>query len=416
MTIGTAMFHVTNARAFQRLGAEIADLQVQVSDGKNDPRPSADPVRAARLSAGKEQEARLDRFSANLDRTGARLDQTDTTLGQAGNVLGRLNEIAVRGASQSVAPDERAALRTEAVELRRMLVDLGNAADEMGRPLFSGFRAEGPVFAETGGGVAYRGDGGQHRLKVSESVTLATGLNGGEVFMAVPDATGQRRDLFGMVDDLIRTLHSDGGDLTETVTGQGGMAVTLDLTRDPMRWTLGVEGPLGRADIAVDLSAAAPGAAVDAINARTGTTGLTATLADDGRSLILSGDGPVGLTRLATDPARGGILGRARAEGQPEVPVVAPGRSAPSQIAALRSAAGHIADARAEVGAMGAVVERHGDLITQRRTSLSEAIAGLEDLDIAGAVTRLQSLLLTRDASQQTYVRIGQSSLFDYIR
>ena len=57
MTIGTSMFSQLNAQAFSRMGAEIADLQEQISSGKNDPRASADPVRSARLSVAREQKS-----------------------------------------------------------------------------------------------------------------------------------------------------------------------------------------------------------------------------------------------------------------------------------------------------------------------------------------------------------------------
>lgn len=35
---------------------------------------------------------------------------------------------------------------------------------------------------------------------------------------------------------------------------------------------------------------------------------------------------------------------------------------------------------------------------------------------MAEAVTRLQQLLLTQEAAQQTYVKIANRSLFDYLR
>jgi flagellar hook-associated protein 3 FlgL len=47
---------------------------------------------------------------------------------------------------------------------------------------------------------------------------------------------------------------------------------------------------------------------------------------------------------------------------------------------------------------------------------VDQAVSGLEELDVAAAVTRLQSLLATQEAAQQTYVRIAGQSLFDYLR
>ncbi|WP_284266920.1 flagellin, partial [Roseicyclus amphidinii] len=65
---------------------------------------------------------------------------------------------------------------------------------------------------------------------------------------------------------------------------------------------------------------------------------------------------------------------------------------------------------------MGAAAARQADLLERRETALAGVLSRLEDLDIAEAVTRLQELMLNRQVSQQTYVRLSQSSLFDYLR
>jgi flagellar hook-associated protein 3 FlgL len=55
-------------------------------------------------------------------------------------------------------------------------------------------------------------------------------------------------------------------------------------------------------------------------------------------------------------------------------------------------------------------------LIDNRKLAMSKAVSGLEDLDLANALTKLQQSMLTRDATQQAYVRITQQSLFDFLR
>jgi len=40
----------------------------------------------------------------------------------------------------------------------------------------------------------------------------------------------------------------------------------------------------------------------------------------------------------------------------------------------------------------------------------------MEDADLAKLVTELQSKIVNRDAAQQAFVKIGQQSLFDFIR
>ena len=47
---------------------------------------------------------------------------------------------------------------------------------------------------------------------------------------------------------------------------------------------------------------------------------------------------------------------------------------------------------------------------------MDENLSNLEDADLAALVTELQSQIVSRDAAQQAFVKIGQQSLFDYIR
>lgn len=305
MTIGTTLFHQNNAQIFAKLDTRISGLQSQISSGQNDPRPSADLVRATRLSAAQDQFNLLDRYNANLTRAQARLDLADSALGSVGDVLQRFGELALRASNDTMGADGRRALRAEGVELRDQLLGLANTADDTGRALFGGFRAQAQAFVDAGAGVVYHGDGGQPRLQVSETARVATGPSGAEVFLAIPDPqTGAGGSVFAMVDDFLAALE------------------------DP----------------------ATTGADID------------------------------------------------------------------DSIARLRAASDHIADHRAGVGAMGAAVNGYQALNAERRLGLERAIAGLQDLDMAAAITDLQKMMMTREAAQQSYVKIAQRSLFDYLR
>lgn len=298
MTIGTALFHTRALDGFQRMNGDISDLQNQVSSGKNDPRPSADPVRAGRLSAATEQQDRLTRYEANIAALSGRLDMADTTLDTAGDIMQRLREIALRGASDSTGPDERASLAIEARELRHSLIGAANARDATGRTLFGGFNSETDPYRDSGQGVVYAGNLGRPKLRVSESTMLDTGLPGPDVF-GDPQAAGGT--IFDAVDRLIAGLDRP-------------------------------EGP------------------------------------------------------------------------------------APGMVDEIAAGVNQIADSRARIGAIANVAERQGDAVTARRVALDKVIAGLEDLDLAAATTRLKQLLVTREAAQLTFVKITQNSLFDYIR
>ena len=52
----------------------------------------------------------------------------------------------------------------------------------------------------------------------------------------------------------------------------------------------------------------------------------------------------------------------------------------------------------------------------KRLLLMNEDISNLEDADIAKLVTDLQAKLVSRNAAQQTFIKIAQDNLFNYIR
>lgn len=423
MTTGTSLFNAMNTQAFSRLSTKIADLQHNISSGKNDPKASADPVRAVQLSAAKEHEAALERYTANATYARNRLDQGDLAIGEVGNLANRLNEIAIRAASESTPDFERRTLRNEVQQIHDHLLGLANSRDASGRALFGGFYTGADPFTVEGDDVVYQGNGGTHQLRVSESAELATGLDGGSVFGEIPTENG-RMDLFKVVRNLEFALTLGAGSRDAAITHEGGMNFTPSLTREVAQWTMTVEGPSGAAEITADVAAGAPDVMVAAINAETASTGVTAALQADGRSITLTPvtPGNVTLSNLSTDTDRRAVLAQVfalDAGGQPTGVaggIVAQAHTAGAQIDATEGAASHMAEQRGRIGSLGEVAKQHVETLAAREVRLKEALSGIEDLDISSAITELQQLLMNRDAAQQTYVRITQSSLFDYIR
>jgi flagellar hook-associated protein 3 FlgL len=411
MSIGTSLFHSLSLQNMTRVGDRIADLQEQVSSGRTDPRPSVDPVRALRLSAAREQQQALERFGTNLDHAQSRLDQADIVLGEAGDMMRRIGELALRAASDTATETERDSIATEVRALREGLLGLANARDETGRALFGGFRTQADPFEETAQGVVYRGDGGQPRLQVSESIHIATGVSGAEVFRGAGAG-----DVFATIDDFLGTLGGVGDRPQDRVTAPAGMELRLSLGRDPAQWAVTLEGPSGRADLRFVAAEGALSGAVDSVNAATAETGISATLDPDSGALRLVADGPVTLSGVGVTPAQRGTLMQVRDGAGGGTQIVAPDQTRAATIDRVQAATDHLIDQRTRLGALSANAARQAEVIDNRKLSMEKAVSGLEDLDLADALTRLQQALLTRDAAQQTYARITQQSLFDFLR
>ncbi len=419
-SIGNALFGKIAMENFNRLAGEVSDLQAQISSGKNDPRPSADPMRAAKLSIVTEQRAAIDRFTDNTALATDRLDQADLAIGEMGDIIRQFQQISIQAATDTITEEGIAGLRSEALSLRTALIAVANGRDTMGLPLFAGFGSAEP-FAQGPNGIEYRGDGGRPTLRMTETATLATGLNGAEVFMSVPTDTGAR-SVFEMVDDLIATLTPSLNPSRPNHTVANQALFTPATTRNPATLSFDLTGPTGTARISAEVMAGAPEALRDAINAATPTTGITASLAPDGESLIFQSAGEMTVGNL-TQPDAGRrpaanfvALDAALQPVGVGVGLRTANLSATSMVGAFADIVTHVAAQRAEVGALGRLAEDHAQVLADRKLRIDKSVAGLEDLDVAAAITRLQQLLLTEQAAQQTFVKINGTSLFDYMR
>lgn len=414
MTIGDALFARLAIRGFSNLGAQVGATQARIASGVNDPRASADPVRATDLSALRDVRAHLDTRDALAKNAADRLALTDEALSGVSENMRQLKEITLRAANDTLTPEAQSALRSEAVMIRNSMLALANSTDTAGRPLFSG-TAGAPAFEQTTEGVVYRGDDGSTVVQLSDRKRVATGLPGSQVFGSGP--TG----VFAAIDNTIAALTEPMLSARASVSAEGQARLDLARTRAPQEISVTLTGPTGSARVMLDMRLDAPTAPLDAINAQSGVTGITAVMEADGKGIRLVAAGQMSISAQEGGDARRPslTLGEVLPDGTPNgaATSVRPTQLTPNMLVAGADAAiNHLALMRAEAGALGEAVDQSARSIASQRLTVDQAVAGLEDLDVAATITRLQSLLLTQQASQQAFVKITGQSLFNYLR
>ena len=420
MSIGNALFTKFATQGFSKAQSEISDLQGLISSGKNDPRASADQMRAAQLSAFTEQRSAVDHFTNAADQAASRISLTDQAIGDASAILLRFQELATQAGNDTLPAEGLRGIKAEALELRKALIEVANRGDALGQPLFSGYSAA-PAFVEEGGAVKYLGDDGRPSQRLSETLTLAIGVNGKELFGAVDTPAG-RTDTFELVDRLISSFDVEMYKAKSTMEADGRAQLRLYSDRADKTVSFTLVGPEGTAEISANMVSGLQQPLIDAINAKSVETGVMASLSPSGDAIVIESEGRVALRDFGRSDDPSGQIGtfqqlefRGQA-GSDEVALRTTAMNQSSMLGRMQDVTGHFAEKRAQVGGMGATVDAQKEALDLRRLNIDEAIAGLEDLDIAAAVTRLQNLLLTRDASQQTFVKITRTSLFDYLR
>ena len=414
MTIGDALFARLAIRGFTQIGAEIGALQSKIASGVNDPRASADPVRATELSALRDVRARLDTREGLARSAADRLALTDEALAGLSENIRQFKEITLRAANDTLTSEAHAALRAEAVMIRNAMLAVANASDAAGRPLFAG-TAAGPAFEQNAAGVVYRGDDGATVAQLGDRHRIATGLPGSLVFGSGP------KGLFAAIDNTIAALTEPMLSARSRITAQGAARLDLDRTRGAQDIEVTLTGPAGSARLVLDMRLDAPTSPMEAINALTAQTGISAQMESDGRSIRLSALGEIAFSdQKGGDPRRPGLwLAPLGSDGNP-VGSARGLRPEPLTVNALvgqaDAAVEHLATMRAQVGTLADSVEKSAVSIANQRLIVNQAVAGLEDLDVAATLTRLQSLLVTQQASQQAFVKISGQSLFNYLR
>ena len=81
-----------------------------------------------------------------------------------------------------------------------------------------------------------------------------------------------------------------------------------------------------------------------------------------------------------------------------------------------KSAIDHLSLQQTYIGAQLNKAELQEEALNRRQLILSENLSQLEDADITKIVTELETMLLNRDAATQAFAKIGQQSLFDFLR
>ena len=427
MEISTKLFNQRAVQQFSRMNEDIQNLQNRVATGKNILRASDDPIAAVNLSVAKEQKALIERFEKNAASARQTLDLTDGALQQAVNVVTRITELAIQAGNDTYGVQDRKAIETEVDELTNVLVSIANTRDPSGQSIFGGFKTDIDAFkVHLDGNITYQGDTGQRSLQLSENMLATTSLDGANAFMRVETAKGSL-SVFDMLKSA-KSAISSAASAHKQATSTGSALVEFTLPRDPIGWKFSITGSKGTAEISADISTGNIAALSAAIHAQTSSTGVVAAVDTNGAlKLTENFNGEIKMSHVEISGVNfaeeeveyfanftsydgtGEIVGEVRKLTDMDQIVG-------TSVNNLNATLNHISSQMAFVGAQINKVDSQSQVLSERKITVDEKISEIGDADLTELVTQLKSLILNRDAAQQAFVKIGQQSLFDYLR
>jgi flagellar hook-associated protein 3 FlgL len=426
MQISSKLFNQQQLKQFSSTTEELQDLQNKIATGENILRASDDPVGSVELSGLNVVKKQIEQYERNVNSANDRLSLIDKNLENLSNVFIRVQELIIQASSDVLGASDREAIAIEVDQMKEEILSLANAQDSNGSFLFSGYKTNTiPFEKDLTGKINYKGDRGIASLSISESRVMETTLDGGTLFQAVKGPSGENVSIFQMLEDISYSIRTASGGV-DSVKSTGVAELTFE-NENPGTWTFDLTGNLGTATITAEITGEDPAEFVRQINL--GNTGVVATIMDDGKTIKLtdSVNGPMEIKNLSvygidtaqkdpssffnvqpTDGIGNNIGGVQKLYDNDQLPS--------KQLDNVASTQVHIANNRGEIGARTNSLERQVELLANRRLNVEKDVSDLKDADLAALVTNLQSMLTSMQASQQSFVKISQLNLFDYLR
>jgi flagellar hook-associated protein 3 FlgL len=398
MRLASSNFQDRSLELIQQRQLALQQAQERLVSGKRVVRASDDPTAAARLERALAEEVRLQASQRSLETSRGVMKLAEHTTGEAGELLQRARELLVEAGNASYTAAERKTLSDRLHGLREDLLRLANRSDGMGAFLFGGLGSGQAPFVDAPGGVQYRSLPGQVTaqpgdplpMTVDGALAFLGSPTGNGVFATAPAANnspGAWIDSGRVIDPSAVT----GADYSIVFAGTGAN-VTYQVYKDGAALPGGAQPYQSGQAISFDgvaVTVQGQPAAGDAFSLEPST-----------RSLSVFDT----LERAARDLA---APGRSRAQLAQTVD---------ASLTQLDSSLNTLLAVRSQ---LGAVLERT-DSLEQHLSGLQEQVdaqkSEASEIDLAKAVSELQSVQTGYDAALKAYSMVQRMSLFDYLR
>ena len=420
MTIGTTRFFTNNSELFSRLNEELKSLQSQAGSGKADLKLSKNYRDVAKLSASEEMKSETSQYIANAKRVQTDLETLDLSMDRLQTILVRLQEIAVESTNDVLSSEERQRFIADARMLKDEMLEVANQTDSFGNSLFGGISGKSAPFEMSGNGkVSFVGSALAKEISVSSGLSVMQNFSGAEVFQNANGPNG-RFSAFELIDDLISSLKTDinSGVSSNLLANSNSSVIEMPDSGAEAKVALSLTTPSGTTEFKASIFGNDYSALVSQINAKTSTTGISATYLGNNR---------ISLQASSTDLAIENFSPVGMSEADSKVKILDPNTYALKESVSqavlnnkdisfrITDAFEHFSTKRAEISSASRRAQDAEEKNMDILVSLNENIADIEDADLASLLTRIEMLMVQKDAAQATFTRITSKSLFDFL-
>jgi flagellar hook-associated protein 3 FlgL len=407
MRVSTSQIYSIANIGMRDAQAAINKTSAQMAAGQRVLTPADDPVAATQILQLGEQLSKLTQYNKNIDVAESKLSLEEVALNSVTSLVQSMQELAVSAANTAtLTPSEFKIMASEVDSRMKELLNLQNTKDSSGQYIFAGYQSGDAAYTEQGGSVVYQGDDGSISLQVSESVTVQATDPGRRVFEGINTSRNTvsaysteagnlgSRPAPAIVDqDALDQL--DHGPLAVTVSGAGVVTIE-DSDGNPVPFTQGPPPP-------PPSPLAASTYVIEAAGMRFGV--------DDGNELTLTvKNEKSSIMQTLTDFRDAMLAVKSNSESKAEL-----GDVIAKTLGTLDNAVTRIGEVQSDVGARLNTLDSTRNLNADTALDTEEVLRSLRDLDYAEATTRLKMQELVLSAAQQSFSKVSQLTLFNYL-
>jgi len=237
-----------------------------------------------------------------------------------------------------------------------------------------------------------------------------------------------RRSVFDIIQSAMNSIET-----AAQIKGQatGGNKTRLDFTLPSKMetWSFTLSGNKGSAKITADIARDNLGALVTEINRFTSQTSVSAAIDAATGDMILTDitEGEIKIEDISIsgqDRASEKLtsyvaftkLDGSLAAVSPTVKLTDRDQLVAYNVSAMKAAMDSIANQRSAVASQMSKNEMQRDVLESRKLIVERDVSALSDTDLAEMITKLQGQMTNLEAAQAAFSKIGQQSLFDYLR
>ncbi len=439
MRISSGMIYDAGVSSINRQLSDMIHLQQQMATGRRILTPSDDPVASAAALEVSQAVDITAQYTKSQGNASSSLGLAETQLQSASDLMVEVRSLAVSAGNGVLSNSDRQSIATQLRASFDQLLGIANSKDAGGQYIFSGYMGNTiPFVGSVENGVSYFGDDGQRSLQVSPSQQVAISDSGNTLFNRGSSGNGVFSTDYNHANTGNAVINAG------SVVDPGKWSSASNSGNLEVRFWQDTAGSIGSPNATyydlIDASAVPPVSLFAGTPATTGGPTNTFTHAYvPGQAISFNGlaapynDFGVNVSILGA-PASGDSFSIKSSVGQSvfttlqnliqslENPVAAGGSGTARLSNNIASAITNIDQAnqaflsvRSGIGARMVEIDSLKSVNESLSLQYQQVLSNLQDIDVTKTYSDLTRTQAQLQAAQQSFVKVANLSLFNYI-